>query len=328
MSIFRNCFLVLLSLAILIGCESKKKPSLAGEEPVEVSDFIDFFPAKKLPYQFGDTSLNKKENDSMLIGDKIFSQFVSDSFFTRVFGNGVKPKLYPMGKVKVEGAENYLFVKAVSGEKKAGFVFAFDKKDNFMDGIQLVRVGQYPGAQQSLNMDKSYTINKSITRRNTDGTISEGKDVYGLSKDAGKFMLIMTDPLDDNVTELVNPIEDLSRKNKFAADYGPGKMTLVSIRDGRKNDRLSFFIHFEKSNGACTGDLKGEAIIKSSSTAEYREGGDPCVLRFSFTSSSVNVKELEGCGSHRGLRCSFDGTFARKKEAKPAPGKQTKKNKQ
>ena len=40
---------------------------------------------------------------------------------------------------------------------------------------------------QSLNMDKSYTINKSITRRNTDGTI-ESRKMYG-SKDAGKFML-------------------------------------------------------------------------------------------------------------------------------------------
>jgi hypothetical protein len=140
-------------------------------------------------------------------------------------------------------------------------------------------------------------------------------------------MLIMTDPLEDNVTELINPIDDLSRKNKYAADYGTGKMNLVSIRDGRKSDRLSFFVHFDKSSGACTGDLKGEAIIKSAAIAEYREGGDPCVLRFSFTSSTVTVKELEGCGSHRGLRCSFDGIFIRKKGPKPAAKKQTKKTK-
>lgn len=311
----------------MAGCKSKKKPSLSGEEPIEMSDFIEFFPVKRLPYQLGDTSLNKKENDSFLINHKVFSQFIPDSQVNKVFA-GAKPKLYPMGRVKGSAGEDYLFVKAVSGEKKVGFVFVFDKKDKFVDGIQLIRTGQYPGAQQSIAMDKSYSINKSITRRNADGTISEGKDVYGLNSDAGKFMLIMTDPLDDNATELVNPIEDLSRKNKFAADYGSGKLNLVSIRDGRKNDRLTFFIHFEKSAGACTGDLKGEAMIKSSSIAEYRQGGDPCVLRFNFTSSSVTVKELEGCGSHRGLRCSFDGTFARKKEPKAAPVKQTKKSRQ
>ncbi len=64
----------------------------------------------------------------------------------------------------------------------------------------------------------------------------------------------MTDPLDDKITELINPIDTFSRKNKYAADYGTGKMNLVSIRDGRKNDQLTFFIHFEKNNGACTGN--------------------------------------------------------------------------
>ena len=129
-------------------------------------------------------------------------------------------------------------------------------------------------------------------------------------------MLIMTDALDDKVTELTNPIDTLSRKQKFTADYGSGKMNLVSIRDGRKSDRLSFFIHFEKDQGQCTGELKGEAIIKSPTVAEYRETGDPCVMRFSFTSSSVTIKEVEGCGSRRGLRCTFDGIYPRKKDQK------------
>ena len=139
-------------------------------------------------------------------------------------------------------------------------------------------------------------------------------------------MLIMTDALDDKPTELSNPIDTVSKKQKYAADYGTGKMNLVSIRDGRKKDRLSFFIHFEKNNGECTGELKGEALLKSPTVAEYREGGDPCILQFKFTSSSVTVKELEGCGSRRGLRCSFDGAYPRKKEIKPKPVKAKKAN--
>ena len=54
-------------------------------------------------------------------------------------------------------------------------------------------------------------------------------------------MLIVTDALDDKVTELTNPIDTFSRKQKFTGDYGSGKLNLVSIRDGRKNDRLSFY---------------------------------------------------------------------------------------
>ncbi|HLG40740.1 MAG TPA: hypothetical protein VI461_13770 [Chitinophagaceae bacterium] len=317
------CWLILL-VALLTGCKDKKKPSLSGEDPVEISDFIDFFPEKKVPYQVGDTTLNKREKDSLLIGYKVFTQFVPDSFLQRVFGKGVKPKIYPMGRIKSPDDENYLFVKAISGDKKTVYVFVFDKKDQFMDGIQFLRLDQNLSTRQLGSIDRSYSINKLITRRNRDASVSEGKDVYGLNKESGKFMLIMTDPLDDKITEIINPIDTLSRKNKYAADYGTGKLNLVSIRDGRKSDRLSFFVHFEKNNGECTGELKGEAIIQSSNVAEYREGGDPCVLRFTFTSSSVNLKEVEGCGSRRGLRCSFDGAFARKKEPKPAKKKQAK----
>jgi hypothetical protein len=325
MNRLKNCCWLALALILLAGCKSKKKPSLAGDEPVEVNDFIDFFPEKNIPYQFDDTTLIKKEKDSLLISYKVFTQFIPDSFIIKVFGKTTKPKIYPLGKIKVSGAENYLFVKAIAGDKKTSFVFAFDKKDQFMDGIQLLRAGQYAGAEQSVNMDKSYSINKTVTRKKPDGSISDGKDVFGLNNESKKFVLIMTDALEDIATELINPIDTLGRKYKYAADYGSGKLNLVSIRDGRKSDRVSFYVHFDKNSGACTGDLRGEAIIKSSSVAEYRTGGDPCVLRFSFTSSSVTVKELEGCGSHRGLRCSFDGTFSKKKEAKPAKKKQTSK---
>ena len=323
----RNYFLLVTVLIILADCKSKKKPLLSGDDPIEITDFIDFFPNKDVPYQFGDSSLSKKETDSLLIGANVFAQFIPDSFMYKISGKEVKPKISPIGKVTGPDGENYLFTKAVAGDKRAVFVFAFDKKDQFLDGIQLLRVGQYPGAQQLALIDKTCSIIKTVTRKNADGSVSDGKDVYGLDKGTGKFMLIMTDALDDRATELVNPIDTVSRRNKYAGDYSTGKLNLVSIRDGRKSDRLSFFVHFDKNNGACTGDLKGEAIIKSGAVAEYREGGDPCVLRFTFTSSSVTVKELEGCGSHRGLRCSFDGTFSRKKEPKPVARKKQTKNK-
>jgi hypothetical protein len=321
MHFLRKFFLLLVPVLLLAGCKGKKKPSLAGEEPVEVTDFIEFFPDIKVPYQFNDTALLKKEKDSLLISYKIFTQFVPDSLLKKFFGKGVKPKIYPMGKSKVSGAETYLFTKAIAGDKKAAFVFAFDKKDQFMDGLSLLLVDQSSSTQQTAGMDKGYSFSKTVTRKNADGTISEGKDVYGLSQGTGKFMLIMTDALDDKLTELINPIDTLPGKYKYSADYGTGKLNLVSIRDGRRKDRLSFFIHFEKNEGACTGELKGEAILKSATVAEYREGGDPCVLRISFTSSTVSLSEVEGCGSHRGLRCSFDGSYPRKRDAKPVKKK-------
>ena len=170
--------------------------------------------------------------------------------------------------------------------------------------------------RQSVTLDSKYSITRTRLRKNADGSMSEGKDVYVLNAEAKNFKLIMTDALEDKPAELINPIDTLPRKNKFSADYGSGKMNLVSVRDGRKNDRITFFVHFEKNNGDCTGELKGEARIRSSNTAEYRENGDPCNLKFIFSAGSVTLKE-EGCGSRRGLQCLFDGSFPRKKNIKP-----------
>ncbi len=78
-----------------------------------------------------------------------------------------------------------------------------------------------------------------------------------------------------------------------------------------------FFIHIEKNNGECTGELKGEATMKSASVAEFHSNGNLCAIRLTFTSSSVTVKEIEACGSFRGVRCLFDGVFKKKREVKP-----------
>ncbi len=317
MAVLRKYVLVVLALALFAGCKSKKKPSLSGEEPVDVSDFIAFFEPVKLPFQFADTSLAKKMKDTLLISYKVFTQFVPDSILGKVYGKGVKPKIYSLGKTEVPKGESYLFIKTVTNDKRAVFILAFDKGNDFIGAITALRPDQSAATAQSVVLDKRYTITKVIQRKNPDGSISEGKDVYVLNADAKTFTLIMTDALDEKVTDLINPIDTLPRKHKFSADYGTGKLNLVSVRDGRKPDRLSFFVHFDKNNGACTGELKGEAMFRSSNTAEYREDGDPCILVFTFSSGSVSLKE-ENCGSRRGLNCSFNGSFGRRKWVKPA----------
>lgn len=313
MILLRKYGLFFLAFVFLVSCRSKKV-TLSGDEPVEIVDFIDFFPDTRLPFQVADSTLLRKENDSLLISQAVFTQFVPDSVLSGFFGKKVKPAIYPLGKAGSE--EPYLFVKAISGNKRLALVLAFDKDDQFIAAMPLLSLDQSVATSQIGVMDARYTITKSVARKNKDGSVSEGKDVYVLNSAARDFMLIMTDAPDDKPTELVNPIDTLSRRQKYTADYGSGKMTLFSFRDGRRSDRLTFFIHFEKDNGACTGELKGEAIIKSPTIAEYSEGGDPCRLQFKFTSTTVTVKELEGCGSRRGLRCSFNGTYSRKKDTK------------
>jgi hypothetical protein len=305
------------SVVLITSCKSKKKPSLSGDEPVEVKDFIEFFQTVSLPYHFEDSLLLRKENDSIRISAAVFHQFVPDSVISSVLGMPRDLKIYPLGKVVESRERTYLFTKVLSAGKRAAFILVFDKRDSFMTALPVLRPQQNKAVHTSTIIDRKYTITSTQLRKNIDGSTSEGKEIFALNPESREFMLIMTDPLDDKLTELINPIDTFQRKHKYAADYGTGKMNIVSIRDGSKNDRLYFFIHFEKNKGACVGELKGEAFLRTATMAEYREGGDPCVLQFRFTNSSVTLKELEGCGAHRGVRCSFDGFFARKREAKP-----------
>lgn len=316
MTAFRKYGFLLLTLVILAGCKHKKKLLLSGDDPVEVKDFIEFFPEVKLPFQFGDTVLNKRDYDSLRISYKVFTEFIPDSVINKIIGKGTKARFYPIGKVSVPKEETYLFIKAVNGDHKTALLASFDKKQQFIAAMTILQPGQNPLLHQVSGIDKKLSIFKTTQRKNTDGSTSEGKNVYILNAEARNFMLIVTDQLDDKPAEIINPIDTLPRKNKLSADYATSKMNFVSVRDGRKPDHIRFFIHFEKNNPECIGELKGEALFKSPMIAEYRTGRDPCVLQLYFTLASVTIKEIEGCGSHRGLHCVFEGKFPRKKEAR------------
>ncbi len=316
--------IVFISVFILFACGHKKKVSLSGEELVDITDFIEFFEPLDLPYQIADTSVAKKKKDTLLISYKVFTHLVPDTILSKVFGKGVNPKIYPMGRISAPDHGNYLFIKALSTDRKAALIICFDKKNNFITGMPVLQPDANPATQQLFSIDKRYTLSKSITRKNADGTISEGKNVYVLNEPAKSFLLIMTDALDEKTVELINPIESFSRKNKYSGDYMKDKVNLVSIRDNKKPGRMTFFVHFEKRNN-CTGELKGEAGFTSGNTAMYRSAGDPCVLQFSFTSTSVTMTEMEGCGSHRGVDCLFGGTYPKKKEPKKKETKRQKK---
>jgi hypothetical protein len=321
---FRKPWLFCLILLFVFACKQKKKVSLSGDDLVTIGDFIESFRPVNLPFQFTDAYLARNANDSLVISQKVFTQFIPDSALTKVFGKNAKLKIYPLGKVSVEDKETYLFLKVLSNDRKAAYIASFDRKDKFLATMPVLIPDASPATQQSFSFDKRYTVSKIVTRKNPDGTISDGKEVYVLNEDAKAFMLIMTEALDDKNMEVINPIDTLPKRNKFSGDYVKDKRNLVSIRDNKRSDRFVFFIHFEKSNGNCVGDLKGEANFTSSNTAVFRNPGEPCSLQFYFTASSVNIAELQGCGSHRGPNCLFEGNYPRKKEIKK-PKKPSKK---
>lgn len=323
-------FLLFLSgtVFLLSACGEKKKAvSLSGDEPVNTADFIEFFPNLDLTFYYADSSLRKtkKEKDSLQISYKVFTSVVPDTVLSKIYGKGTKPKIYAVGKAIGLNKESYLLVKTITADKRAMIILGFQPDQAFSAALTALKPDKDATTNESFTLDRRFLITKNVLRKNRDGSMSEGRDVYAFNAESRLFYLVMTDALDDKPAELINPIDTLSRKQKWTADYSSGKMNLVSIRDGRRNNEIRFFIHFEKG-GSCTGELKGEADITGNNTAEYRQDGDPCKLKFIFSSGSVTLQEMEGCGSHRPQNCSFNGSFARKKETKPkTAGKKNKK---
>jgi hypothetical protein len=192
---------------------------------------------------------------------------------------------------------------------------SFGKDNKFAAAFPFLIPDNDPATSQVSMIDKSLSISKNVLKSQPNSLNAEGKDVFIYNSESRQFMIIMTDPLDDTNLELINPIDTLRKTHRFAGDYGKGKRNIVSIRDGRAPNQLMAFVHLENQDG-CSGELKGELLMTSATTAIYRQGGDPCVLQFRFSGNTIELQEEEGCGNHRGLDCAFTGTFPKKKEAK------------
>jgi hypothetical protein len=306
---------------VMIAC-NHKKTAAREEGDFSFENFSGQFKAVSLPYQLSDTGF-LRNRDTATIRSAAFARFIPDSLRSGLFGKGNKVRYVSLAKLPDTRGTSFYIVKGIGGTKRAALLLAFNK-DSFGGVLPFLIPDNDPSTSQQSIIDKSYSISKNISQRKPNNAFSEGKDVYEYYADAHQFSLILTNPLNNENREIVNPIDTFSRKHKFAGDYIRDKKNYVSVRDGRHPNQLTVFMHLEKDGGGCSGELKGELLLTSATTAIYRQGGDPCVLSFRFASSSVTVREDEGCGAHRGLDCSFNGTFARKKLQKPKTGSKKK----
>ena len=300
-------------LLLVLGCQEEKKISLQGEEPVTAADFVRFFEPLSLPYTLSDTSLRTKPADSVTISLANIQAMLPDSVIKKIRLKGSGGRFYAIGKVVVPEGETYLLIGQHNRAAALVAVCAFSKENKFIVLLEALSLPRKKDISQSLHIDRRFLFSLIRQKKNTDGTLNEGKEVYVFNEAAASYTLIMTEALEEKPTELINPIDTLPITHRNAGDYTNGKMNLVSVRDGRKPDRISFFVHFEKKNGSCIGELKGEAFWKSPRLAEYRQDGDPCVLQFQFSAGTVMLRE-QRCGSRRGPDCLFDGSFVRKKK--------------
>jgi hypothetical protein len=294
----------------LFACKGKDKSEkhVAGAE----GGVSEPFPTLTLPYQLSDTAFLRNRDTASIRGDE-FS--LPDSLKNRLFGKSAKVHYTAMGKMPERNGAVLYLVKAVSGSRKAALLYAFSQS-NMAGVIPFLVPDADPTTTQVSSIDKAQSILVNIFQRREDNTVGEGKDVYGYYPDLKQFALILTNPLNTGNLDIQNPIDTLPRTHKFSGDYIQDKRNYVSVRDGRYPNQLQVFIHIERNEGSCTGELKGSILMTSATAGVYQQGGDPCVLQLRFGASSVSLHEESGCGSRRGLDCVFDGTFNKKRDAK------------
>jgi hypothetical protein len=320
----RFVFLVTAILVFLSACKDKKKVPLNEEnDEVTSSEFVESFPDISLPFQLYDSSLVKKPADSLMVATKLFTQFFPDSIFRKDFGKST-PVLYAIGKAAEKNHETYLFVRAAQGSKRACIMICLDNENKYLNAMTLVRSG-FDNTPVSYGMlDKKFQITTYKERRMPTGETNYKRNIYVYNSGANDFTLILTEPNEDEFENIINPIDTLPSTNKMAGDYRKDKQNFISFRDGRNDKELQFFVHFEREKDDCRGELKGVARMTDTKTAQYKEAGNPCTLEFTFNASNVQMKEVEGCGSYRDIKCFFEGTFPKKKEVKPKTSKKKK----
>ena len=313
---------ILWAALLCFACNSSK--TVEEEESEDTYEkFNSYFKTASIPFQISDTFFLKNKDTAALRGAS-YTSLLGDSITTKTFSKGVKVKYIPLWKIDLPEGGHYFIVKAEANRKKAAFLFVFDQQNQINASFPFLIPDEDAKTHQVSVIDKAYSISKNVSRKGENTIVAEGKDVFAYDKEAKSFVLVMTDPLDEKNLDIINPIDTLSRTHKLAGDYSKDKRNFVSVRDGRKPNLLTVFIHIDNGKD-CNGEIKGDATITSATTAIYQQPGDPCILQLNFSGSTVRLSEVEGCGSRRGLTCSFDGSFTRKKPAATKTKKQTKK---
>jgi hypothetical protein len=310
-----NKWVTLLLVIGLYSCKDKKI-NLAGNAPVKVIDFISAFNEMPLPYTVADTNI-AKVGDTILISDAVFKQFIPDSALGFWVNTSKKYTIHPLGRIQKTN-ETYLLTIINQNKKIQLIAFVLDKKNNYVASKSIFDNVTNDGYMHSLSINKEPTFVISKEKIATDTKqflFTRVGWVYGIDN---AFMVVINDTNEDpkKSNQIINPIDTLPKKNKLSGDYLENKKNYMSIRDGKDANTYLFFIHFEKKNGTCIGELKGDFRMKNAITAVYNQGGDPCVIDFTFYGNNITLKEKGSCGNRRGMECFFDDTFTKKREPK------------
>ena len=309
------CFIVL--GCIVFSC-SEKKTDLSGNTPIKINDFNKVFKNTELPVTISDTSLNNIL-DTVVIQRKALAQFVPDSIIEQFItpANKTKAIIHPLLRIEQE-AEYYLLLNIKYPNKHDIVALVFNKKNKYLDFQSITEFLEEN--KQSNKYEKKLNINREpsfLVEENVisaQGVATYEKNAWAYSDSNFRLIYFDSNKTPEN-KEVINPIDTISSKNLFSGNYGTDAKNFIALRDYGSPNKYQFFIHFEKRNGSCVGELKG-VLNFTNNQATYTEKGDPCIVHFSINGNNIAIKEEGNCGNHRGMKCYFNDKFDKIKKSK------------
>lgn len=305
---------LLLAVFMLAGCKSKQKQT-AGDRPLTFADFKALFPEQQVPYKLPADSLRQQRPaDSLALKPEVLQQFLSDTLALADFPKSAAVRFFPLAHFEGNNM-HYFVVLAADKVNAAAYLCLAEPNGKYLNRVLVAkkRAGNQEGI--SFTLDGRYLVKISTEKELRPSHTALKEDFYTAGAD-GKLTLIMTNSNEPTTPgQIFNPIDTLPRKHKYSADYGSGEMSIVSIRDGQDPKTFQFFITFSKDNGNCKGELTGVGHFTGANKGEFKDKESSCGLAFQFSSSRVNIRETGGCGAYRGIKCFFEGSFAKKKKA-------------
>jgi hypothetical protein len=306
----------LLILLALIGC-AETKTDLSGNTPLKINDFNAAFKNIDLPIRINDTNL-VAFTDTVEIGRKALAQFLPDSVVDAIAPKLLKnASIFTVGKIEKE-TEYYLLLNNKDAKKQTVSVITFSKKNVFL-GYQILtqfdltqKGSQFYGKTLLINKEPTFLIEEN--KLDPEQGLTHEKKGWAYTEQG--FRLIY---LDANIKPaqkaILNPIDTLPTLNIYSGDYARDKKNFISLRDFGDANKYQFFLHFEKKEGSCVGELKG-LLNFNKNQATYSEKGDPCTIQFTITGNIIKIKEDGNCGNHRNMTCYFNDSYDKKRKPK------------
>ena len=309
-----NKWLLLILIVALTSCKHKKV-NLSGDAPVKISDFVAAFELQKHSFFAADTNMLAIE-DTAVISYKVATKFIPDSVFDNIYGDDkTQLTFHPLGRLEKPN-EIYLLLNVHHAKTVQLAVIAMDKKSKYLAFKVLFDKDNDNGYvySVSVNNEPSFIVNREKLNK-------DKQDIYtkiGWAYLSGhEFTEILNDGNEEEKNlAIINPIDTLNKKNAWSGNYVEDAKNFISVRDGKTPKDYLFFVHFEKKNGTCIGELKGEFKLTDATHAIYGEAGDPCQIDFNLNETELTMKEKGKCGNRRGMNCYFDDTFTKQKEHK------------